>query len=326
MKQVVAVVDKGTNYVFHILAASGVNFYSDYTEKYSNTLKRKDLDFLRRHKKLLSFQNGNASELVDPIIFFPAYLNLDSQEKIKEYFNLLLDALIKDEMPFIKKYHDYIKRRMLWVPEINSVWFEKIKDKVSLIEKLGKIYIENFHTYEKEVWPKEKERLEKVAKEINKKLRKLNLIECWEKLTGIDFKVSEYQIVLVSAIKNGPNANSLGYDRNVFYSENDIELTIDFISHEVGTHIMFDSVKTFMEKMFLNTNTTMDDKTKKFQRFYKAYECLAQFFNTKILGEELNYNLSNFESEKYLSFYSKLYKSGTKSHDKMLKAAMETLK
>lgn len=326
MKQVVAVADKGTNYVFHILAVSGVNFYSDYTEKYSKTLKGEHLDFLKKHKELLSFQNGHASDLVDPIIFFPAYINLDSQEKIKEYFNLLLNALIKDETPFIKKYHNYIKKRTLWIPEINSVWFEKIKDKVFLIEKLGEIYVENFQTYETEVWLKEKEKLEEVAKTINQKLEKLNLIERWEKLVGIDFKVPEYQIVLVSAIKNGPNANSLGYDRNVFYSDNELEWTIDFISHEVGTHIMFDSSKTFMKEMFLDTNTTMDDKAQKFQRFYKAYECLAQFYNTKILGEGLSYNLLNFESDKYLSFYHKLYESGTRSYDKLLKAAVETLK
>ncbi|ABR30954.1 hypothetical protein SU69_05590 [Thermosipho melanesiensis] len=46
-----------------------MNFYSDYTEKYSKTLKRKDLDFLKEHKKLLSFQNGNASELYNSCVF-----------------------------------------------------------------------------------------------------------------------------------------------------------------------------------------------------------------------------------------------------------------
>jgi hypothetical protein len=323
MKQVVAVVDKGTNYVFHILAASGINFYSEYTDKYSKTLKTKDLDFLLKHKELLSFQNGQVSELVDPIIFFPAYLNLDSQEKIREYFNLLLNALIKDETPFNKKYNDYIKRRKLWFPEINSVWFEKIKDKISLIKRFGEIYEENFHTYEKEVWPKEKERLEKKAKEINQELKNLNLIECWEKITGIDFKVTEYQIVLVSAIKNGPNANSLGYDRNVFYSENDLKWTIDFISHEVGTHIMFDIAKEFMKEMYFETNSNIDEKAQKFQRFYKAYECLAQFYNTMVLKRKLNYDLTIFESNKYISFYQKLYNSGVKSYDKLIKAAMD---
>jgi hypothetical protein len=234
-----------------------------------------------------------------------------------------LNALIKDENPFIKKYNDYIKRRKLWFPEINSVWFEKIKNKVSLIKRFGEIYEENFHAYEKEVWSKEKERLEKKAKEINQKLKNLNLIEHWEKITGIDFKVSEYQIVLVSAIKNGPNANSLGYDRNVFYSENDLKWTIDFISHEVGTHIMFDIAKEFMKEMYFETNSNIDEKAQKFQRFYKAYECLAQFYNTMVLKRKLNYDLTIFESNKYISFYHKLYTTGVKSYDKLIKAAMD---
>ncbi|SHH27888.1 hypothetical protein [Thermosipho atlanticus] len=326
MKQIVVLFDKGTNYIFHILAASGINFYSDYTEKYSKTLKSAHLEFLIGHKALLSFQNGHASELVDPIIFFPAYLNLDSQEKIKEYFDLLLNALIRDEVPFIKKYRDFIEKRTLWTPEINSGWFNKIKDKVSLIEKLGEIYIENFQTFETEVWPKEREKLIEVAEELNKRLKKLNLIKRWEELVGIDFKVPEYQIILVFAIKNGPNANSLGYDRNVFYSGNNLKWTIDFISHEVGTHIMFNGIKQFMEEIFFETDTDMNDKAQKFQRLYKAYECLAQFYNTKILGKQLSYNLSNFESDKYLSFYHKLYESGIRTYNKMLKVAMETLR
>jgi hypothetical protein len=203
------------------------------------------------------------------------------------------------------------------------VWFEKIKNKVSLIKRLGEIYEKNFHTYEKEVWPKEKERLEKKAKEINQELKNLNLIERWEKITGIDFKVTEYQIVLVSAIKNGPNANSLGYDRNVFYSENDLEWTIDFISHEIGTHIMFDIAKEFMKEMYVETNSNIDEKAQKFQRFYKTYECLAQFYNTIVLKRNLNYDLTIFESDKYISFYQKLYTTGVKLYDKLIKAAME---
>lgn len=56
--------------------------------------------------------------------------------------------------------------------------------------------------------------------------------------TGFTWKYPSYEIVLCSALKDGPQANSLGYERNTFYHDYDLGWTTDFISHEVGTHIM----------------------------------------------------------------------------------------
>lgn len=323
MKRVVTTIEKGTNYIFHLLASAGINFDNEYTTRYSRIVKNEHQKLLEEHKEALSFLNGSAGDLVEHMIFFPAYLNLDSQKKLAEYFGLLSASVVEgQEEHFLKRYSDYIERRNFWIPEINSGWFEKIRKSAKLIEQLGNVYIENFPTYESVVWPEQLKKLREKSAIINRELGGLNLIERWEKLTGIDFKVTEYQIVLVSAIEGGPNANSLGYDRNVFYSDTDLNWTIDFISHEVGTHIMADFGMPLMKKHLLDPGATDPGWA---QRFYMAYECLAQFYNSIVLGREPNYDLKNFNSGEYLKFYRELYKSGIKSGEELLKAAIKTV-
>ncbi|ONN27361.1 hypothetical protein XJ44_04010 [Thermosipho affectus] len=326
MKKVVATVEKGVNYIFHVFAASGVNFQNDYTKDYSCFLRKEDLEFLKMNREILSFQNGTASKLVDPLIFFPAYLNLDSEEKLQKYFYLLLKALKRrTKEDFLREYADYVKKRRFWFPEINDEWFKNIEDKAELIEKVGKIYKENFSSYESMVWPDVSRKLEEKAKVVNQELEKLDLIRSWEEVTGIDFKFGEYQIVLVFSIENGPNANSLGYDRNVFYSGSRLDWLLDFISHEVGTHILIDLGLPMIKKFISNDRLQTQAEVKQFQQFYMAYECLPQFYNTMVLAKELTYDLIQFKSDKYLRIYGELYDTGKYSAKEMLEIAMESL-
>ncbi|QTA38567.1 hypothetical protein JYK00_03375 [Thermosipho ferrireducens] len=327
MKRVVATVEKGVNYIFHVLTVSGVNFQNDYTKKYVSTIDSEDLKFLKENREFLTFQNGAASELVDPLIFFPAYLNLDSKEKLEKYFKLLVRGLREDSKnDFLKEYEVHIEKRKYWFPEIDSIWFEKIKNKAKFIEKMGLIYVKNFSAYESLVWPDESKKLQEKAEIINRELEMLNLIERWENITKLNFKFDKYQIVLVSSIEGGPNANSLGYDRNVFYYATDLGWLIDFVSHEVGTHILIDFGLPIIKKFISNHEEPAQTEIKKFQEFYMAYECLAQFYNSIVLDKKLSYDLKQFNSNRYLKIYQELYDSGKNSAGDMLGAALKRFK
>ena len=187
-----------------------------------------------------------------------------------------------------------------------------MRTKVEGIEELKEVYIGNFTTYKNQIWPYELSQMEEKSDELSKKLKRLDLIKKWEQITGSDFKAESYEIILVSAIEGGPNANSLGYSRNVFYSGSENGFILDFISHEVGTHILSDALFEFLKSSSI--------ESEKMAEFYSAYECLSQFLNSLVLNRKLSYDLKQFNSKHYISVYKKLYNDGVKKPKDLLKS------
>ncbi len=74
-----AVIQFGTNYVFHLAAVARIGFDSEYADNYANSVSASDLDFLRAHRHLLTFGMGAGSDLVAVFLFFPAYFDLQTE-------------------------------------------------------------------------------------------------------------------------------------------------------------------------------------------------------------------------------------------------------
>jgi hypothetical protein len=134
------------------------------------------------------------------------------------------------------------------------------------------------------VWPRERPALEAAADCLNSRLAATDLLGRWEEVTGIEFRAPRYDFVLSSAIENGPNANSLGYERTLFRPGPDLAWAVQFMSHEVGTHVL---IEVFRAAMPHHT----------FDRLYRAYECLARFYNRRVLNEPLVYTLPGYDCE-----------------------------
>lgn len=297
-KQIIAVVEKCPNYIFHLMAIAKVGFDGEYANTYKDSVLPEDIACIKEHKNLLSFGPGSGGELVQVMIFFPSYINLKSADAFKEYFSLLdMGFQTSNFQPFFEKYTSYKERLDIWTwnPMFNEEYLKSIIKYRKIITDLGKIYLRNYATYEEKVGDKEKTKLDKVALKINNYFKDKDLISKWEILTGKKFKFNNYYIVLCSAAKNGPDANSLGYDRNVFYHDKLFDHMTQSISHEVGTHILVDEFKEIisMNKFDLNV-------------LYWAYENLAKFYNTIILkNKNLKYDMPH--DKEYLKIYNELY-------------------
>lgn len=102
-KKVITVLEEGANYIFHILALAKIGYDSNYAEVYKDSMNENDLEYLELNKSLLEFANGNSGFLTTLYIFLPSRLNLDSGDKINEYFNLLVEAIkTKMQINFMK--------------------------------------------------------------------------------------------------------------------------------------------------------------------------------------------------------------------------------
>jgi hypothetical protein len=296
-KQIVVVVEKCPNYIFHLMAVAKVGFDSEYGDKYKDSVLPEDIAYIQRHKNLLLVGGGSAGELVDVMISFPSYINLESADAFKEYFSLLdMGFNTNNFQPFLEKYDLYNEKLKHWFP-VEEEYLRSITEYREVIAELGRIYLRNYATYEEKVWDAEKTELDKVALKINQYFKDRDIISKWEAVTGKEFKFNNYQIVLCSAIKNGPDANSLGYERIVFYPDTAFDYMTQFISHETGTHILIDVLKEVYG-------------LKKFEdgMLYGAYESLAKFYNAILLNNKnLSYNMPQFHDEEYLKIYDEIY-------------------
>lgn len=299
-KKITMVVEEWPNYIYHLMGVAKVGFDSDYADIYKDMIKPEDKEYLKNHKNLLTFSEGHEADLPYMMIFFPAYIRLESKNDFAEYFNLLNKGFkINNFSEFLQKYAAFIKKQKEWPPspECNEEYLKSLSKYKDVINELGKIYVRNYEIYNKKVWPAEKLKMDKIAKKLNDYLKDKNTILRWEKVTGLTFKFNEYQIVLCSAIKNGPSANSLGYERNIFYSGDSFDYLTQFISHETGTHIL---VYDFMD-IFNSKKYNFDD-------LYRAMELCAKFYNTIVLNTNDIYNMWGKSLDaQYMKIYGDIY-------------------
>ncbi len=298
MKTVKAVVEVGPNYIFHLMAVARNGFDSDYAVRYRDTINAADLAALGEHRRDLVFRDSGSGNLAFLMIFFPAYLNLETSSALGEYFDLLNIGLAEgDCREFMSRYRDAFARQREWTHTVDGEWvLQKHLPYKDAITRLGEAYVRNFEPYRSHAWPIESERMRMLAVEINRYLDQADLVGRWESLVGIEFKSHLYQIVLCSAIKNGPSANSLGYERNVFYSGDDPNYMRKFISHEVGTHILFPA--------FRDLSHGRDPSLA-----YKAYENLARYYNSLVLRSTELYPMSPFyDADTFFGIFESIHR------------------
>jgi hypothetical protein len=294
-KRIKAVSEVGVNYLYHLLAVARINFDSDYGEKYNVSVRPEDVAFLRDHEERLSYGKGSG-ELLN-ILLLPASFGLQSKGDLQEYYDLLLRGCdLNDFTEFLDRYSSPLDKFKEWVGSLDNTSLREYIPLRDDISRLRDIVVRNYDRYVGNVWPQELPDIEDVAAVVTETFAQFDRIGQWEEITGRTFKFNEYLILMCSAIKNGPNANSLAYDRVVFYSGTQMDKMVDFICHEIGTHIFMDDIKIIR-----------DSGEFSWPDLYEGFECLAQFYNTLILGRnDLHYSV-NFHVDEYMKIYGELY-------------------
>lgn len=292
------------NYVFHLYSVAGIGYENEYGAVYKETVKKDDREYLSQNKELLGFANGRFGSLAPAFLFVPLYINPKSKEEVKEYFRLLNQALEKEEYSvFIDKYSEKLNNiNEHWVPFNAKEYLQEITQFKEVVKRISDIYVNNYDNYIERVWSVEKEKLISKREKLIKEIDEYNLIEKWQEATGKSFKYSVYQIVLCSANESGANAVSVAYERNHFYYEPNTKINhlVEYISHEVGTHLLFDTFKK-----------VMSSGKYEYSLVYKAYESLAAFYNNKIIfsNRDLSVDFDDYDEVHFFEIYNQIHKN-----------------
>jgi len=302
-KTMTAVIDEGTNYVFHVLAVSRVNFSSDYAFIYKDTVVAEDRDYIyKQYKHLALSDEEEDGPLAKIIILFPAYINLDTKDKIKEYYSLLNGGLRSGDFgSFINKYSAHIETFNTWPlykEKINENYLKSLDGYAEIIKRIGEVYVRNFSVYDKRLWKYEKMKIERTSTIINEYLKYANLMQKWEAFSGLKFKADNYYVLMCRSMEGGPKSIPLGYDRNVFYSDMPLSSSNRLVSHQAGAALLVDG---FVEARKSGNYKASD--------LYIAYQNLVEFCNCQVLKITYIYNLmpESYHGEEYMKIYNDIY-------------------
>jgi hypothetical protein len=300
------------NYLWHLLAVARIGYDSEYADAYRETVNVDDLAYLESNKSLLQFAEGEGGALSGFFTTLPAWLRLETESQFQTYFDVVAVALSKGDLtPFVDKYGSAD-----WSDRFFSEHVKQAKwppDRSDLIEKavrMGQIYVDNLDAYRRKVWKDAERKLAPRTRELQNHFDERDFIADWERLLGLSFAASRYEIVLCFANKNGPDYNSLGYSGNLFYYDKPFGKTWQFVGHEIGTHLLIDTY-------FSLANMGKFEH----KRLYAAYETLAMFYNKLVLRvDDLDYSLLQMNDDWHLKIYSDAYFQGINPLTLILKA------
>ncbi len=287
------------NYLWHMLAAARIGYDSDYADRFGGTVASEDLDILRNNRDDLVFGEGEGGSLSAFFGTFAGALPIETPAEIEEYFAVLARAFEVGRLgPFVEAYPESVGRDRFFrrglVEETLSGNREQLLDTIG---RLSEVYLRSYRTYVDQVWPEAQRFIGPRQEALGEHFRMRDYIAVWESLLGIEWDGPGYEIVLCYANKNGPDYNSLGYNANLIYFDKPFDRTWQFVSHEIGTHLLID---LYME---LAESGRYDQR-----ELYAGYECLAMFYNRRVLeSSNLAYEIPQFESERRLRLFESIY-------------------
>ncbi|HNX00570.1 MAG TPA: hypothetical protein PLE74_10985 [Candidatus Cloacimonadota bacterium] len=286
MKPIVFSISPVPNYLTFILCTCGINWRNEFSDQYSDFLNPKDKSFLINHATELSFGDGAGDPLMELFYFLPAHVCFEKDNRIIEYFQVLgYGASQGDFKQLFMRFHSDLEHIREYYPTfLNSFQETLAPERYSLIHDLAGIYQKYYPIFLNTIWSQAWEDFEYNRAWIETLYKGKTIIGDWEILTGLTFRNESYKLGLIPYLKYGPQANSLSYDKNLFYGNTD-ENTLNyyryFISHEVGTHLL----KEYTLDRFSSEDENM------WTIAYIAMENIARFYNMKIIPISLKYPL-----------------------------------
>lgn len=281
--RVSCVVESIPSYMGHMLSIARVGFESEYSDRYSQSVKQEDINWLKENEELLKWGNGKAGPLTGYGLFMLGYVNPDGPEGIESYYNSLLAMAKNGDMSQLFHFYPRLERfHEIWGPLNDPRAIEMLRALGGEIEQLKKVFVENWDCFLNEVWPQEKPKVIAQANVINKRLQEVNLIDNWENATGFTFQSDSYEYILSSGMKNGPRFNSLGYGRNWVYY--DTPFLLEGIVHEIGSHLLM-RLQGELQREY------------DFSLLYNVYETLCSFL-TKMIFSDLGISITPVDNSK----------------------------
>lgn len=276
--EAVCVVEIMPNYIVHLTALAGLPHHSTYAEEFGGTVDVEAAQILRRHAPLLQWGYGTTGDLAPFFVLLPTYLPLADQFELSAYLRTVDGAMRTGDYGEVRgRYHGAHERLRRWLFDYESFFYSRAgiyRENLRAVRQLVQVYEYSFERYEEQVWSQVELDLDLLADELNGEMWSLELIDTWERLTGVRFADNRYEVLLTAA-PAGTGVTGLGYARSLVAAQADHRQMLGLIVHEVGAHLLIELFREASDRDAASGE--LDWAT------YAAYEGLAQHYTRQIL-------------------------------------------
>jgi hypothetical protein len=271
MKNVVCATEEYLNYLGHLLGVAKVGFDSSYSDTYQHTVQDDDIRWLRDNAHLFIWGDGDQGALSPAVVFLAGYLSPVGLPEIRSLFGTLKRFSRDRDTEALTEAYPALRNLDAWLlgPPTDPYQLHPLSEHTNELVTFCTILERNYDAFLNSVWPNELPKVEARIAEMNRILSQEDWIGQWERLTGRQFRFPIYTFVLGIGIGNGPNFNSLGYEKNwVHY---DYPLLHEGIVHEIGTHLLIDIARVAL---------ALPDR----RTAYNTYETLCDYLTERLLA------------------------------------------
>ncbi|MFA8433699.1 MAG: hypothetical protein ACEPOZ_04200 [Marinifilaceae bacterium] len=293
VKKVECSVEIMPNYLWHIFALSNLwnHDSSRYSDRYKNTIPKKDKDFMYEHRDLIAWGNGATGKYTVLLFFNP----FSDEISYKEYCHYLDDLLKYGPQSKWKEFADKYSKEENNKQTISNCSFTK--QDFEILTEITAIIKRNYPTFKKEIWKNTKQILEQEKLAIDAAFAGNDIIGLWENALQMKYSGDSFTPVLTyaNALDYLPSANNLTDSRNNFgLSGKNTEYTIDLIVHEIGIFVLMPTILSIFKDPALQT-----EFNKKNSVVYQSFESLIEKKKGDIAGKRKTWEGKIFAGGKY---------------------------
>ncbi len=212
----------------------------EYDSEYKTWASENEIESLNDLRFAIEGVSSNANFAF--LYQIPAYFSHDNIQSLIETLDLLSSHTLEE---FLEQYPRKKQNLEAYVPKelISTVWGindenltrikEKLPDYADLVETI-------YHRDYQKRWKRIEEKLGEKRTFLEKNyFDKMDWIGEWEKVTRIDFPYKSFDVELIDALAT--YGTSILAERDGFYPYGPTDLLVSIISHEIGTHILFNT-------------------------------------------------------------------------------------
>jgi hypothetical protein len=276
-KEIVCVAEPMANYVVHLTTLGGLPWPTPYGDLMRPTVPAQSLSRLQQAAPALAWDRQHTGELAPYFVFLPAYLRLQDEFELEQYFISFESAIRRDAYAAFRRGnaegHDRVST---WLFDLEGFFYERLDlyhNSFTFIRELGRLYVAHYRDYEEELWPDIERDLEVAADQIESQAWSVDLIASWEAMTQESYDGRHFVVSLVAAPMS-ISATGLSYGETLLAIEEDEEMMARTVSFEFGRHLLID---VFDEAVSDASGTANLDWA-----VFAAYQGLTEFYNRRM--------------------------------------------
>lgn len=296
-KPVVFTIRQGPNFLWHMLAVSRIGYDSEYADRFSETVSPGAVNTLRQCDSRLRFGNGNSGSLTGLFTSLPSWLRLETRADFVRYFEIVDRCFQEGSFGFLTTEYPAADWADPFFRHLPGSRFPQDPEDEASLRELRAAYLDSFDAYASLVWPEARTAMVARTEELTAWYGARDYVSAWEKELTLVFAAPRFEFTLCYSNANGPDYNSLGYSSNLIYYGKPLAATWQFVSHEIGAHLMNELQSKARDEGALRPDC-----------LYRAYESLVMFYNSRLLApDKLEYDLPpSFYHRRLLALYSDL--------------------